>query len=114
MLNGFYEERYYSQFMIGILYERTNKPLNETLNEYLKCSELDDLRAEHILNAIIILQKLGDSISSDAKDLITKLMTFDPEKRISAKDALAHKWLTNAPSKEISAELRKDSIAKMK
>jgi len=59
MFNGFYEERYYSQFTIGLLYEISNKPLNETLIEYLKCSELDDLRAEHLLNAIIILQRLG-------------------------------------------------------
>lgn len=59
MLNGFYEERYYSQFMIGILYDRLNKPLNETLVEYLKCSELDTMRAEHILNSIIVLQRLG-------------------------------------------------------
>ena len=34
-------------------------------------------------------------------------MTFDSEKRISAKEALTHKWLTNAPSKEINPELRK-------
>ncbi len=43
--------------MIGILYERLNKPNNETIFEYLKCSGLDNMRAEHILNAIILLQK---------------------------------------------------------
>jgi len=59
MTNGFFEERYYSQFFIGILYERIKKPYQETIIEYLKCSELDELRAEHILNAIILFQIAG-------------------------------------------------------
>lgn len=57
MKDGFYEERYYSQFMIGLLYDRLNKPLSETFFEYMKCSELDTSRAEHLLNAIIVLQR---------------------------------------------------------
>lgn len=59
MKNGFFEEVYYSQFMVGVLYQRMKKPYQDTLVEYLKCSELDDLRAEHLLNAIIILQNAG-------------------------------------------------------
>jgi GT2 family glycosyltransferase len=59
MTNGFYEERYYSQFMIGVQYQALNKPYSETIIEYLKCSELDTERAEHILNAIILLQNNG-------------------------------------------------------
>jgi len=71
MLNGFYEERYYSQFIIGIIYQRMNKPFQETLIEYFKCSELDTMRAEHILNSIILLQREGlwqtaYTLSSDA------------------------------------------------
>lgn len=59
MTSGFYEERYYSQFMVGVQYEALKKPYNETLIEYLKCSELDSERAEHLLNAIILLQNNG-------------------------------------------------------
>lgn len=32
-------------------------------------------------------------ISDEAKDLISKLLTIDPKKRYSAKEALEHKWL---------------------
>lgn len=58
-LNGFYEERYYAQFMVGLLYQTLNKPYIETFTEYMKCSLLDDLRAEHLLNAVIILYNNG-------------------------------------------------------
>lgn len=57
--DGFNEERYYSQFVIGILYEKLNKPFQETVFEYMKCSELDNLRAEHILNYLIIFYNNG-------------------------------------------------------
>jgi calcium-dependent protein kinase len=33
------------------------------------------------------------TISKDAKDLIKKLLTYDPSKRPSAKEALQHKWI---------------------
>ena len=56
MMDGFYEERYYSQFMIGNLYWGNGKPYQETLLEFFKCSELDTMRCEHLFNAIIILQ----------------------------------------------------------
>lgn len=32
-------------------------------------------------------------ISESAKDLLRKLLTVDPEERISAKDALEHPWI---------------------
>jgi len=64
MGNGFWEERYYSQFMLGILYQHTNKPYQETFFEYMKCSEIDLLRAEHLLNAIIILYNQGLIVSA--------------------------------------------------
>lgn len=34
-------------------------------------------------------------ISKECKDLISKLLTKDPEKRIKLKDALNHKWFQN-------------------
>lgn len=55
---GFYEERYFSQLMIGLLTSHT-KPYQDALAEYMKCSELDDLMADHFLNSIILLQQQG-------------------------------------------------------
>jgi len=33
-----------------------------------------------------------DTISSDAKDLLTRLLTKNPSQRISAEEACAHPW----------------------
>jgi len=44
-------------------------------------------------------------ISEDAKDFIRKLLVVDPKKRLSAKDALKHRWLAgNAPNKPLSTK----------
>lgn len=32
-------------------------------------------------------------ISSDAINLVQKMLTFNPDKRVSAADALQHKWV---------------------
>ena len=37
-----------------------------------------------------------DGISSEAKDLVRKMMDINPESRISAKDALGHPWFAQA------------------
>lgn len=34
-----------------------------------------------------------DEVSDDAKDLVRKLLTYDASKRITATDALQHKWI---------------------
>jgi tetratricopeptide (TPR) repeat protein len=56
--DGFYEEVYYSQFMIGNLYSSIGES-EKAIIEWMKCFEIDLLRAEHILNMIIEHQKLG-------------------------------------------------------
>ena len=38
-----------------------------------------------------------EGISAHAKDFISKLMNVDPSARLSAKQALNHPWITNAP-----------------
>jgi len=44
-----------------------------------------------------------DEISDQAKDFIDKLLVVDPQKRMTTKDALAHKWLAGAaPNKKLS------------
>ncbi len=40
-----------------------------------------------------IIEEVWKSISSEAKDLIKKLLTQKPGNRISAQDALQHPWL---------------------
>jgi len=38
------------------------------------------------------------SVSADAKDLISSLLTVSPSKRLSAEEALKHKWMTQDES----------------
>jgi serine/threonine protein kinase len=33
-------------------------------------------------------------VSDEAKDLVTRMLEKDPTKRISAEEALAHRWFT--------------------
>lgn len=47
--NGFWEEIYYSQLMVAAGYARTGKPVNEILEEYLKCGKYNRLRIEHLM-----------------------------------------------------------------
>jgi len=44
------------------------------------------------------LRMLFSAASADAIDLLQKLLTFDPRKRITAKDALYHAWFRAAPA----------------
>lgn len=46
-----------------------------------------------------------DHISKEAIDLIKKLLVINPNKRISAEEALNHKWFTNMKIKEKLSEL---------
>lgn len=48
--NGFYEELYYSRLMIAGLKWQLNYPVMEVADEYMRCGELDTLRAEHLFN----------------------------------------------------------------
>ena len=55
-----------------------------------------------------------ESVSSDAKDLIKKLIT-KPEKRLTANEALQHRWIKNLTSKKNDDKLlKKLDIGRMK
>ena len=59
------------------------------------------------------------SLSSHAKDLMSKLLQYDPEKRLSAEEALEHPWFNTAEFKKqdkvnaIAPELAKELIQNM-
>jgi serine/threonine protein kinase len=46
-----------------------------------------------------------DSVSPEAKDLVSKLLVVDPSERITAKGVLAHPWLRTASSKAMSSDV---------
>lgn len=48
-----------------------------------------NFKSNIVLNSI---EKIWESISDSAKDLIRKMLEYDPKKRISAADAYNHKW----------------------
>lgn len=52
------------------------------------------------------------SISKDGKDLIKKLLTFEPEDRISAEDALLHPWIQETKI-EIDAEAASNALGNL-
>lgn len=41
------------------------------------------------------------NISDNAKDLIKKLLTYDPDQRISAEEALKHPWIVEMSSIQV-------------
>ena len=41
-----------------------------------------------------------DDVCEDAKDLVRRLLTYDPEKRITASEAIQHRWIINTATQE--------------
>jgi serine/threonine protein kinase len=52
-------------------------------------------------------------VSSEAKDLIKKMLIFDPRKRPSAQECYNHKWFKNE-HKVNKMKLHRDSLANFK
>lgn len=53
--DGFFEERYVSKFRSAYLMNQLNYPKRDVLLEYQKCSELDEMRVEHLLEIMYLL-----------------------------------------------------------
>ena len=54
-----------------------------------------------------------DEVSEDAKNYISSLLTVDPSARLSANDALKHKWITSADDVLASRDLTQ-TVTEMK
>ena len=72
---------------------------------------------EELLNKILIRKYDLESppfntISKNAKDLINKLLINDPQKRISAEEALNHPWFKENKSKELFNQINDENILK--
>mmetsp|Transcript_40372 Transcript_40372/g.39919 ORF Transcript_40372/g.39919 Transcript_40372/m.39919 type:complete len:260 (-) Transcript_40372:70-849(-) len=52
------------------------------------------------------------SISKDAKDLVKKLLTFEPDDRISAEEALLHPWI-QATKIEVDADAASNALGNL-
>lgn len=56
---GFYEERYWSQVMVGVLKWTIAKPVSEVAIEFMKAGELDNLRCEHLYHLRSMYERNG-------------------------------------------------------
>jgi calcium-dependent protein kinase len=55
-----------------------------------------------------------DNISDESKDLISKMLEFNPQTRFSASDCLGHRWLTDNTKKTIDAKFSIKCLNNMK
>ena len=54
------------------------------------------------------------NISNDAIDIINKLLQYEPHNRISAADALQHKWIREQSTVEIDKEISTKTLQNLK
>ena len=50
------------------------------------------------------------SVSKEAKDLIKKLLTYDPAERISAEQALKHPWIADRNSLQVDQQVAEQAL----
>jgi calcium-dependent protein kinase len=56
-----------------------------------------------------------EDISEEAKDLVRKMLEYDPAKRISAAEALQHKWIKlHTQSEKVEKQLAKKTLSNLK
>jgi calcium-dependent protein kinase len=53
-------------------------------------------------------------VSREAIDLLKKMMTYDPDRRLSAEDALRHQWITKRAYEEIDNEATLNALKNLK
>lgn len=57
--------------------------------------------------------KVWDAISDEAKDLVTQLLTYNKDDRISAGDALTHPWIVKMCEAEIDSKVAKKALTNL-
>jgi len=60
-----------------------------------------------------VLGRIWLNVSESAKDLIQKMLTYNPEKRISAAEAYTHPWFLNKDYGTIPPEKAAEYIKNM-
>ena len=58
-----------------------------------------DLTSNNIL--LIIIAPEFKYVSREALDLLKKMLTYDPERRIAAEECLKHPWITKKAHEEV-------------
>ena len=71
-----------------------------------------DLSSKNITNESIVPE--FKYVSMEAIDLLKKLMTYDPDRRISAEEALKHPWITKKAFEEIDNEVTFNALSNLK
>lgn len=64
MNNGFYEEIYYSRLMVGKLKWQLGYPVKDIVEEFMKCCELDTLKAEHLYELKLMYERNNRPMSA--------------------------------------------------
>eukprot|EP00826_Nyctotherus_ovalis_P052798 TRINITY_DN6763_c0_g1_i6.p1 TRINITY_DN6763_c0_g1~~TRINITY_DN6763_c0_g1_i6.p1 ORF type:complete len:573 (+),score=137.58 TRINITY_DN6763_c0_g1_i6:94-1719(+) len=74
--------------------------------------ENDDEILESVKKGNYLLQgKAWESISRNAKDLLRKMLTYDPKKRISAADAYQHEWFEGKEKNTLQPEKVRELVS---
>ena len=73
------------------------------------CGATDKEIYENIQHQDLVFNQKLDNVSSDAKDLLTRMLTKNFKERISIKDALDHSWFRVTIKKNESLSFNSDS-----
>jgi len=61
------------------------------------------------------LEPEWDDVSKEAKDLVKRLLEYDHTKRISAMEALQHKWIkTNATEEKVEKTIATKTLSNLR
>jgi len=73
----------------------------------------EDMKKKVLEGSFTMEGKVWDSVTDNAKDLITQLLTYDTEKRISAGEALTHPWISDFWVSELDTKVAKKALVNL-